>query len=453
MKPYFTINKISRSAVAVVVALVISVIGFAQGGGNGQGNSGNGNGNGGPNELSFRNATLAAGTAGADGAVYRFSSVAGGIDALVKINGRSSSLVKLVSIDLTNTGWDKAFQPQVIYNNGNTPAGNTDWWMEFSISFVQSNTTSPLTVSAFDVTALDIDGDGNKLQEYVSLYNQDKYTTEKNTALTVTDILESILSVLGLDGKKFVGPVKQYSGIDTSATDVMTTNSYKNTNSFRVRAGGQASGVTSGEGRMYSFWFKSFNFQAPVQNSLPVTLTSFEAQLGDNKVNLAWEDASEFRFSHFIVERSTDGFEYSDAAMIFSNGVQHGVSDYAFTDKINTNVKGILYYRLKMVDQDGAYVYSKVRIVRTGAEDKNMTVVAYPNPVVNDLRVTVPQGWQTKQVVMDLYNMNGQVVKHFSTGNASQTEVLNVVDMPAGMYVLKASNGTEVASQKILKSK
>jgi hypothetical protein len=204
---------------------------------------------------------------------------------------------------------------------------------------------------------------------------------------------------------------------------------------------------------MYSFWFKSFDFQAPVQNTLPVTLTSFEAQLGDNNVNLKWEDASEFRFSHFIIERSTDGYTYADAAMIFSNGVLHGKSDYAYTDKINTTVKGILYYRLKMVDQDGAYVYSKVRIVRTGAEDKNMTVVAYPNPVVNDLRVTVPQSWQTKQVVMDLYNMNGQVVKHFATGNASQTEVLNVVDMPAGMYVLKASNGTEVASQKILKSK
>src|SRR5690348_9146065 len=104
MKPYSTINKISKNAVAVVVALVISVVGFAQGSGNGQGNGGSGLGNGGANsQFVFRNATLAAGTAGADGAVYRFPSVATGIDALVKINGRSSSLVKLVSIDLSNT--------------------------------------------------------------------------------------------------------------------------------------------------------------------------------------------------------------------------------------------------------------------------------------------------------------------------------------------------------------
>src|SRR5258708_5221180 len=151
----------------------------------------------------------------------------------------------------------------------------------------------------------------------------------------------------------------------------MTTNSYKNANSFRVRTGGQTSGIISGsEGRMNAFWFKSFNFQAPVQNTLPVTLTSFNAQLGDNKVNLKWEDASEFKFSHFIVERSTDGYEFSDAAMVFSNGNLHGKADYAYSDKVNTSTKGILYYRLKMVDIDGAYVYSAVRIIRTGTEDK-----------------------------------------------------------------------------------
>src|SRR5882724_935704 len=217
MKPYSTIfNTFSKKALAFALALVISVSGFA----------GSSNGP----ELVFRNATLASGTAGADGAIYRFPHVANGIDALVKINGRSSSLVQLVSIDLTNTGWDKAFQPQVTYNNGNTPAGNTDWWMEFGISFVQSNTTTAVNVSDFDVTALDIDGDGSKLQEYVSFYKQDKYTCEINTALTVTNLLETILGILNLNGKKFLGPVKQYSGIDTSATDVMTTNSYKNAN-------------------------------------------------------------------------------------------------------------------------------------------------------------------------------------------------------------------------------
>jgi len=126
MKPYFyseTFRATLKKAAAVVAVVFVSFGSFA------------GTNNGG--ELIFRNPVLASGTAGADGAIYRFSNVATGLDALVKINGRSSSLVTLVNIDLSNTGFDKAFQPQVTYNNGNTPDGNTDYWMEFGISFVQ----------------------------------------------------------------------------------------------------------------------------------------------------------------------------------------------------------------------------------------------------------------------------------------------------------------------------
>jgi len=453
MKPYFyseNLQSLVKKATTLAVVLLVAVGSFA---GNGSGNSGNGNGNytvKAP-ELIFRNGVLATGTAGADGAIYRFPNVATGLDALVKINGRSSSNVQLVDIDLSNTGFDKAFQPQVVYN-GTTPSGTTDWWMEFGISFVQAGTNTTVTVTNFDVTALDIDGDGSKLQEYVSLYNQTNYTCESYTALSVSNVLENIVNVLTLDGKKFLGPLKQYAGIDTTATDVMATNSYKSSNQLRIRTGAQVNGrLNSTDGRMYSFWFKAFDFTTPIQNSLPVTLTSFEARLGDNKVMLNWDDASEFRFSHFIIERSVNGIEYTDAAMIFSNGSYHGKASYSYNDKVNTSSKGILYYRLKMVDINGAYVYSAVRIIRISTQEQNLSVVAYPNPVVNDLRVTVPANWQDKQVVLDLYNINGQVVKHVVTGNASQTEVMNVTDMPAGMYVLKASNGTEVATQKIIK--
>src|SRR5690242_14060155 len=93
-------------------------------------------------ELVFKNSSLEPGSpaAGTDLSVYRFPSVTTNIDALVKITGRSSSLVTLVNIDASG-GFDKAFQPQVTYNNGNV-SGNRSWWMEFSITFVNKNTTT-----------------------------------------------------------------------------------------------------------------------------------------------------------------------------------------------------------------------------------------------------------------------------------------------------------------------
>src|ERR1700712_1112733 len=135
-------------------------------------------------ELVFKNSTLQSGTAGANNAVYRFPSVMTGIDALVKINNRSSSMVRLVTIDLTTTGFEKAFQPQVTYGSDNTsPAGNTDWWMEFQISFVQAGTNVAANIASFNVTGLDIDGNGDKINEYVSLYGLQSFLLENKSVL------------------------------------------------------------------------------------------------------------------------------------------------------------------------------------------------------------------------------------------------------------------------------
>src|SRR5688572_13452626 len=84
--------------------------------------------------LVFKDASLYSGTDGQNGAVYRFPNVATNVDGYVKISGRSSSAVTLTSIDLENTGWDKAFQPEVACNKNNTSQSERDWWMEFEIS-------------------------------------------------------------------------------------------------------------------------------------------------------------------------------------------------------------------------------------------------------------------------------------------------------------------------------
>src|SRR5690606_17718906 len=114
----------------------------------------------------------------------RFPQVTSNVDALVTINGRSSSMVKLLSIDMSHVGHDKAFQPQVTWNNNTTPGGTTDWWMEFKITFVKAGTTTPAAVNSFDITAIDIDGNGDRLNEWVSFYDLKTSLFELNTLLT-----------------------------------------------------------------------------------------------------------------------------------------------------------------------------------------------------------------------------------------------------------------------------
>ena len=404
--------------------------------------------------LVFQNPVLVSGTAKQNGAVYRFPLVTTGIDALVKINGRSSSLVELVSIDLPDMGFGKSFQPQVTYNDGTTPSGTSDWWMEFGITFVTKNTSSPVNLANFDITALDIDGNDDDLNEWVSFYNLTSHTFESNTQLSYNTVMELLNNVLTLVGKKFNGPRANYLDIDTAATRVMTTIKYNNKNALRIRTGGHSISRTGASDRMYSFWFKSFNYGNPVESGLPVTLKSFNARLENKKPVLNWVSAVEKDVSHYAVQRSTDGIEYSDVTIVFANGTTNFETKYAVTDNaIASSLKGTVYYRLKMVDIDGKYKYSETRLIRLGEWGKTASILMYPNPAQNEIRVTVPSEWQSKKVDYQISNVQGQVVKQFSRANANQTEVLHIDQLPEGTYMLKVTAEKESAIQLFIRKK
>lgn len=404
--------------------------------------------------LVFKDPLLISGTDKSDGAVYRFSNVADKVDALLTISGRSSSKVKLSNIDLTNTGWDKAFQPQISYNTNGDASGSSDWWMDFDISFVTSNAAVPVVVSNFNVTAIDIDGDGKHLREYVALKGLKSYTVENRSALSISDLLELVTGLLTPTGKKFDGSLTDYANIDTNATKVMVTATYQNKSQFRIRAGGTSTSSSVSANRMYSFWFKSFSYQAPVQGSLPITLSAFTAKKAGSSVALNWSTEMEKNVSHYVVERSTNGTDFADAGLIFtaeSNSSVH--KEYSFNDDVKNVSAGLLYYRLRIVDLDGRYEQSAIRIIRTDEEKERTKILVYPNPVVSNVLITLPAVWQDKQVSVQVINTNGLVVKNLTDARAGQTENMNVAGLPPGLYIVKVTSGKETTVQQLVKMK
>lgn len=402
--------------------------------------------------LEFRNGRRILGNDGEDGTIYKFASVTKDVDGYIKITGRSHSGVKLTNIDLDNTGWDKAFQPQIEYKNKSANSSEKDWWMEFELSFLSAKDNTPVAISSMDLTAIDIDGDGKHINEWVSLYSLDSYTTERGTSLAVTDLLENILNVLTLTGKKFSGPLTQYDNIDTTATRVMATARYTNKSSFKIRAGGHSSDNAISTERMYSFWFKSFNYAAPVKSSLPVLLNSFTAKKNGNQVILNWSTDMEKDFSHFVIQKSGNGKEYTDAGVLFTDGNSSINRAYSFTDDLKNTGAGLVYYRLKMVDLDGNYRLSDVRIIKLSEDNASQNITVYPNPVVSDLRITLAPGWQDKAVHIQVLNANGAIMVQFDRPRASQTESISVNNLKPGLYVVSVSTGTELALQRFIKA-
>ena len=205
---------------------------------------------------------------------------------------------------------------------------------------------------------------------------------------------------------------------------------------------------------MYAFWFKSFSYQTPVQNKLPVIVSSFTAKKTNSTVLLNWSTEVEKNTSHFVVERSNNGTDFTDAGVIFTDGDADKHREYRFADDFKSIANTILYYRLKIVDLNGSYKQSAVRIIRvTDNKDAAARMIVYPNPVVNDVRITLPESWLDQPVTIQVINSNGTEVKKVEMLRAGQTEIFVIGNLPAGLYVIKASKGTEVAVQQLIKAR
>lgn len=441
--------KLFIKSVFTVILLTTATNLFAQ-----SGNNGNGGNNNFIPELVFQNPAVVSGTAGQDGAVYKFSNVATDIDATVKIVGRSSSSVVLKSIDTSSIGWPKAFQP-VLGMPGNVPA-NQNWWMEFEIRFFKAGTDQKKKIKGFQVTAIDIDGDNYYIQEYIQM-NKVKSVSYSPVTYLVESLPMSFLSDPGNnddeeeDGetnKMIQGPIQNFTNIDTAATGVMATFSYENKSKITFRYGGKSNGAgssTVGE-RLNSLWFKAFSL-AP-QGTLPVTFYSFTASYDKKNVVLNWTATTDDTFSHYVVERSTDGKNYSEIGIVFTTGAL--LTNYQFKDVAIGSPTNVVFYRLRYKSSKET-TYSAIRVVKLNSREQDLQIITYPNPVTSELRVTLPNEWQGKQVQLELYSTNGTRMQSLQLASASQTETIRTSSLAKGFYIVKASCSGETLQQRIIK--
>ncbi|TMI71920.1 MAG: T9SS type A sorting domain-containing protein [Bacteroidetes bacterium] len=391
--------------------------------------------------LVFKNPTLitAATTDLKVGAIYLFKGVKSKVNATVKIDSLvNGAKVNKIDDNSVGLGYTAAFQPEI-----KIPAGSGSSYAVFTISFQDSLTGASQVMNSVQGTAVDIDGN-LLLKEMVEMDMGGGTATYSNVGLEIS-VLQLLvtkfrgLNVLGIE----------HSGLDTASTGNMYTVSKANVSSFTVKMGAVTIASPSVD-RQFSLYMKGFNYANAI--SLPVKLVSFTATLNNNnKVDLNWVTASEINVSHFDVERSTDGVNFNQVAMVFAYGNTTENKTYSIVNDISDVKTGIVYYRLRSVDIDGKSLYSQIRIIRPGKQSDLLNLVMYPNPATSELRVTVPSAWQNKPVMLEVYSLNGQKMKAMQNSASGQTETIAVTDLANGFYLLKASCGSESVQQKFIK--
>lgn len=177
---------------------------------------------------------------------------------------------------------------------------------------------------------------------------------------------------------------------------------------------------------------------------LPVKLSSFAGKAFNQQSILNWETASEINSDVFIVEKSIDGVAFSaiDNVPAKNNGLSN---TYTYNDKNATAGKN--YYRLKMMDKDGHFEYSKTIMVKTTADASN-SIGLYPNPAKNYVVVNHPFSGNNEQ--LQLVNLQGNTIllKKITAGGF-QTRI-DLPALPSGAYELVWTNGKDIVANRMV---
>ena len=164
---------------------------------------------------------------------------------------------------------------------------------------------------------------------------------------------------------------------------------------FRVRAIDNGFGDAS---------FTISGFTAP-SGVLPVNFSSFTVQKEGNASRLKWATASESGSDHFEVERSADGNVFSTISSLPAHGNSSEVLSYSFVD--HSPLTGTNFYRIREVDIDGHFLYSKVVTI---SFDIATRAAVYPNPAIAKVTITAnTAGWRMP-VNIQLYSSSGYLV-------------------------------------------
>ncbi len=170
---------------------------------------------------------------------------------------------------------------------------------------------------------------------------------------------------------------------------------------------------------------------------LPVELTSFTASSVNGTVNLNWATATEVSNYGFEVERSADKSVWNKIGFVAGNGNSNSVKSYSYSD--NTASAGTVYYRLKQLDTDGKYEYSKVISVNNTAPDAFSLDQNFPNPFNPSTTIRFSLA-NSSNVKVDVYASNGELVhtlanQTYEAGNHAIN--FDASQLSAGIYLYR----------------
>lgn len=162
---------------------------------------------------------------------------------------------------------------------------------------------------------------------------------------------------------------------------------------------------------------------------LAVNLKSFEATKVGAANLLSWITEREYASKGFDIERKVGDRPWEPIGFVNSlTPGRYSTADliYSHTDYIN--LKESIQYRLKLVDLNGNFGYSEVRVVK---KDASNTITIFPNPTTGNVNIAFPD--QESPYTVRVYHEDGRLVNKWQNCRS----VLTIANLKPGIYTIK----------------
>jgi hypothetical protein len=175
--------------------------------------------------------------------------------------------------------------------------------------------------------------------------------------------------------------------------------------------------------------------------TLSVHFVSFTASKNsDNTATLKWSTAEEVNNSHFEIEFSSNGRDWSKIGVVKADTYAGTINNYSFLHK---NVNASASYRIRQVDKDGIFMYTDVAVIKNQSAGVQIYAV--------NKTVTVELNTNTKSnLVVKVLNANGQLVKAQSFSQVNGKVSLSAHGLNNGNYIVQVSDNDNLQSVKSL---
>ncbi len=177
-------------------------------------------------------------------------------------------------------------------------------------------------------------------------------------------------------------------------------------------------------------------------NPLPIELVSFEAKPNylTKTVELLWKTAAEINNDFFVLEKSKNGKDFRPFATVYSKangGNSQAVLSYQYTD--SEPMSGISYYRLKQVDKDASFTFSKIVSVKFENLNEEDRFIIFPTPTEGKSFYMQFLDSEIKNGEIAVYDILGKIVHQQQILNQS-TDLISIdfkEKIPTGTYIVK----------------